>query len=174
LRYDLRFPRLAPLKCMGASLALGRDAPSRSLRTTENCYPVSEPVFLFLRTIQTRSLRFAQLSYCNTSNSGGPFIVIGSGKEGGFYKRGCQVKTLYPSQGGFAFLGLQPLPATRRSCDRVVRITTHFRVTPSVGSVLLWAPTTKSNFNFPGALWPLCSLSGQRTANGDRVRGWGA
>jgi hypothetical protein len=151
---------------MGASLALGRDAPSRSLRMTESCYPVSEPVFLFLRTIQTRSLRFAQLSYCNTSNSGGPFIVIGSGNEGGFYKRGCQVKTLYPSQGGFAFLGLQPLPATRRSCDRVVRITTHFRVTPSVGSVLLWAPTTKTNFNSPELydLFVHCLVSEPRTA----------
>jgi hypothetical protein len=30
--------------------------------------------------------------------------------SGGFYKRGCQVKTLYPSQGGFVFLGIQPLP----------------------------------------------------------------
>ena len=34
--------------------------------------------------------------------------------DGGFYKRGCQVKTLYPSQGGFVFLGIQPLPATPR------------------------------------------------------------
>lgn len=31
--------------------------------------------------------------------------------NGGFYKRGCQVKTLYPSQGGLVFLGIQPLPA---------------------------------------------------------------
>jgi hypothetical protein len=31
---------------------------------------------------------------------------------GGFYKRGCQVKTRYPSQGGFVFLGIQPLPAS--------------------------------------------------------------
>ena len=29
-----------------------------------------------------------------------------------FYKRGCQVKTLSPSQGGFVFLGIQPLLAT--------------------------------------------------------------
>jgi hypothetical protein len=28
--------------------------------------------------------------------------------SGGFYKRGCQVKTLYPSQGSFVFLGIQP------------------------------------------------------------------
>jgi DHA3 family macrolide efflux protein-like MFS transporter len=35
-----------------------------------------------------------------------------AGVQGGFYKRGCQVKTRYPSQGGFVFLGIQPLPAS--------------------------------------------------------------
>jgi hypothetical protein len=48
---------------------------------------------------------------------------------GGFYKRGCQVKTLYPSQGGFVFLGIQPLPAAPTAASiRVVGITTHFRI----------------------------------------------
>jgi hypothetical protein len=40
------------------------------------------------------------------------FVVVGYVVMGGFYKRGCQVKTRYPSQGGFVFLGIQPLPAS--------------------------------------------------------------
>jgi hypothetical protein len=50
--------------------------------------------------------------------------------QGGFYKRGCQVKTLLPSQEGLVFLGIQPLPTTPPRFDRVVRMTTHFRITP--------------------------------------------
>jgi hypothetical protein len=47
--------------------------------------------------------------------------------------------TLYPSQGGFVFLGIQPLPTARCSFDRVVRVTTHFRVTPGSFSLALGA-----------------------------------
>src|SRR5216683_6289462 len=48
--------------------------------------------------------------------------MFASSRISGFYKRGCQVKTLYPSQGGFVFLGIQPLLATptwlRARCSR--------------------------------------------------------
>jgi hypothetical protein len=36
----------------------------------------------------------------------GPTTVNEAYVEGEFYKRGCQVKTLYPLQGGFVFLGI--------------------------------------------------------------------
>src|SRR5438552_3993742 len=75
----------------------------------------------------------------------------------GFYKRGCQVKTLYPSQGGFVFLDIQPLLATltllRSRCWRDHAFPDH-----TWGSFgLLLAPTSSSV-----ATWPTMVLSEAR------------
>jgi hypothetical protein len=56
---------------------------------------------------------------------------------GGFYKRGSQVKTLYPSQGGF--VSWHPAPAGNSGAASIVLFasTTAFPDQPEVRSVLI-------------------------------------
>ena len=79
------------------------------------CWPLAAaaaPPIMLATSRQLAASFFTQLA------GGDSYVAVWDG----FYKRGCQVKTLYPSQGGFVFLGIQPLLATptrlRSRCSR--------------------------------------------------------
>lgn len=74
-----------------------------------------------------------------------------------FYKRGCQVKTLSPSQGGFVFLGIQPLLATLT----LLRIA--LWASPRIsGSHLAFVRSALAPISSSVATWPTMVLSEAR------------